>query len=377
MVQRQIQLLVSGKENRIISKLTEFFTRSSTRAPATSGMIVGRLYGNTLLPTGVLSATNAMTNSDIYATTALIASDISGMRFHSSDVIEQALNKPSSITPGFNFWQSVVAQMLLYGNAYVLINKNELVVTGFERLQDDQVQEVIVDDTGQALTYHVHFNDKRPDMYYDSSEILHFKLVSVGSDYNDQFFGKSPLISLVPELSINGLSNELAKSALQNGINPNIMIKVPEAQLDRGAKDTIRDGFVESTTGANFGKPIVLDASASVETLGIDNNVANLLDNLSFTKTQVSKAFGVPDSYLNGQGDQQSSIDMIAQMYDSSIQRYKNAIASELTLKLGTPVELAKEMTDDQAIARYLLLAENQVISSTDVNDLLKQKGIL
>lgn len=357
--------------------LRDFFTRSTTRAPANSGMLVGRLYGNNLLPTGVLSASNAMTNSDIYAVTTLISSDIAAMKWHATAPIEQALDKPNVYTAGYNFWQSVVAQMLLYGNAYVLINKTGDIVTGFEKLQDDQIGQVIVADDSSSLTYLVRFNDKRPDMYYDSSEILHFKLISVGSDTNDQYFGKSPLMSLVPELSAQGLSNELTKNTLQNGINPAVMIKVPEAKLDREVKDSIRDGFVDSTTGANFGKPIVLDSSADVSTLGINPEVTNFLKTVDFTKTQISKVFGIPDSYLNGQGDQQSSIEMISGLYSASISRYKNAIQSELSLKLGVPVEMTTEMTDDALINRYVLLADKQIVGTVEANAALKQKGII
>lgn len=358
-------------------KFRDFFTRSSTRAPVNRGMIVGRLYGNTLLPTGILSASTAMDNSDIYAVTTLISSDIAAMKWHATTTLEAVLDKPNTFTSGFNFWQSVVAKMLLYGNAYVLINRNGQDVTGFEQLQDDQVTSVIISDDGSDITYQVRFNDNRPETYFDSDEILHFKLISLGSDINDQYFGKSPLLSLAPEIAITNLSNELAKSALQNGINPSVMINVPEAQLDKEVKDSIRDGFVESTTGANYGKPIVVDSSAKVETLGISPEVANLLSNLAFTKTQIAKAFGVPDSYLMGQGDQQSSIEMIQGLYNTSITRYKNAIQSELTLKIGVPIEMSTEITDDAMINRFVTLADKQIISPVDANSALKQKGII
>lgn len=360
-----------------MSKFKDFFTRSSPRAPANSGMVVGRLYGNTIIPTGILSASNAMTNSDIYAITSLVASDIAGMEFHSTPLIETALNRPSKNINPFNFWQSVVAQMLLYGNAYVLINKQQDTITGFELVQDDQVSSIIVSDDGQDLTYLVHFNDKRPDAYYDANEILHFKLITAGSDTSSQYFGKSPLISLVPELSIQGLSNELTKSTLKNGINPAVLIKIPEAKLDRDVKTGIRDSFIDQSTGDNFGKPIVLDSSSELSQLGVSPEVTQLLNNLDFTKTQISKAFGVPDSYLMGQGDQQSSIEMIQGLYQNSITRYKNAIQYELSLKLGVPIEMATELTDDQLIARYTLLAENSIISPVDANQALKQKGII
>ncbi|WP_278363558.1 phage portal protein [Leuconostoc lactis] len=358
-------------------KFTDFFTRSSTRAPVNTGMIVGRLYGNTLLPTGVLSANTALTNSDIYAVTTLISSDIASMTWHHAGPAQDALNKPNDYTSSFNFWQSVTAKMLLYGNSYVLINRQGDTVTGFEQLQDDQVESVLISDDGKSITYEVRFNDDRPTAYYQPNEILHFKLISMGSNINDQYFGKSPLLSLAPEIGLTNLSNKLAETALQNGINPSVLISIPEAQLDKEVKDSIRDGFVDSTTGANYGKPIVIDSSAKLDTLDISPEVSKLLTNLSFTKTQISKAFGVPDSFLMGQGDQQSSIDMIKGMYNTSIGRYKNAIQSELQLKLGLPITINHDILDDELINRLVTLTDKGIISPVDANIALKEKGII
>lgn len=341
-------------------------------------MIVGRLYGNTLLPTGVLSANTALTNSDLYAVTMLISSDIAAMQWHNQGPLSGPLDRPNSYTSSFNFWQSVVAKMLLYGNSYVLIQRDDTgAVSGFEQIQDDQLESVLVNDDGSDITYQVRFNDDRPTTYYQPDEILHFKLLALGSSINDQFFGKSPLLSLAPEIGLTNLSNKLAESALQNGINPSMLITIPEAQLDKEVKDGIRDNFVSSTTGDNFGKPIVLDSSAKVEALGINPEISKLLSNLTFTRNQVAKAFGIPESYLQGKGDQQSSIAMTESMYAVAIDRYKNAIQSELQLKLGVPVTLSTEITDDALVVRLTTLTESTIISPADAQAILKDRGIL
>lgn len=358
--------------------IRDFFTRSSTQQPKSTGVIVGRMYGGAVLPTGILNGSSAMTNSDIYSVVNLVSSDLASMNFHTANpVIEQALNNPNRLNNQFTFWQSVVAQLLLYGNAYVLINKDQDIVTGFEKLEDNQVMSVTISDDGQDITYQVHFYDNRPDMYYDSSELLHFKLITVGDNSSERIFGKSPLISLVPELSIQQLTNRLSENTLKNAINPYVTIKVPDAKLDKDTKNNIRQSFIDGTTGDNYGKPVVLDSSADLGTLGVSPEVTNLLNNLNWTKTQVSKAFGVPDSYLMGQGDAQSNIVMIQDLYRGSIERYRNALTAELTMKLGTNVSLAEQVTDDAEIARLLLLQQNQVIGAADTKQALQDKGIL
>lgn len=319
-----------------------------------------------------------MTNSDIYSVVSLISSDIAGMKFHSDEVTEQLLNKPSQSINGFNFWQTVVSQMLLYGNAYCTINKDAKgVIQGITLLRDDQVSEIIISDS--ELTYLVNFDEaNKPSLYYSSDEILHFRLLTVGTDTSKQYFGRSPLVALAPEINIQNLSNNLTKSTLTNAISPSVAISVPQAQLEKDAKDRIRDSFVDSTSGDNFGKPIVLDASATLSMLNsLSPEVTSFLSNLDWTKQQISKAFGVPDSYLNGTGDQQSSIDMISQMYNSSIQRYKNPIIAELELKLGVPVALTNDITDDELIARMSGLVESQIVEPIEANQKLKDRGII
>jgi len=358
-------------------KLTEFFKRSSQQAPTNTAMVVGRLYGNQVLPTGILNTSNAMTNSDIYSVVSLISSDIAGMHFNTVDYVDKVLNKPSTVTNSYNFWQSVVAKMLLYGNAYCLINKDkDGNLSGLELIQDEQVMSLEVGQN-QSLTYAIHFYDERPDTYYDSSELLHFKLVSVGSDFNSQYFGISPLVSLVPELGLQSLSNKLAESALQNAINPSVLISVPDAQLDKEVKDNMRTAFVDQTTGDNFGKPIVLDASQQLTTLGVKPEITNMLSNVNFAKEQISKAFGINSGMLNGEGDAQSNLDQMTSLYNSSLQRYMNPIKYELEAKLNVPIQMSADITDDAVVTRINTLVTNQIISAADAQQLLKSKGII
>lgn len=69
-------------------------------------------------------------------------------------------------------------------------------------------------------------------------------------------------------------------------------------------------------------------------------DVAKLLAQVDWTTTQIAKVYGVPDSYLNGQGDQQSSLTMIQGFYSNALNRYAQAIASELNFKLNANIKV-------------------------------------
>lgn len=88
------------------------------------------------------------------------------------------------------------------------------------------------------------------------------------------------------------------------------------------------------------GGPIVLDDLETYTPLEMKADVAKLLAQVDWTTTQIAKVYGVPDSYLNGQGDQQSSLTMIQGFYSNALNRYAQAIASELNFKLNANIKV-------------------------------------
>ena len=63
----------------------------------------------------------------------------------------------------------------------------------------------------------------------------------------------------------------------------------------------------------------MLDDLESYTPLELQADVAKLLSQVDWTTTQIAKVYGVPDSYLNGQGDQQSSLTMIQGFYSNAL----------------------------------------------------------
>ena len=124
-----------------------------------------------------------------------------------------------------------------------------------------------------------------------------------------------------------------------------------------------------------------MDAGAKLETIDVTPNVAKLLDNATFAQTQIAKAFGIPDSYLNGQGDQQSSIEMIRSLYQNALTMYIRPIESELSFKLGSPVKLdvtsaidvdhQQELTNIQNLAKAGLMTPRQAFGLMLAHDIM------
>lgn len=294
----------------------------------------GKIVSNNLV-----DAEQALKNSDVYAVVNRIASDVANCDIDAPKNFHAALYNPNKIMNKFSFFQSILASMLLNGNAFVAIlhrNGNNI-PDNMELVPSQNVQMELTNN--QDILYTFSFDDGRPEKSLLSKDVLHFKLMATGYEQS-MYTGRSPLESLQDELQIQTQSHKLTLTTLLNGINPTMALEVPEAQLNSKTKNMMRDEVQEHMTGDNVGKVIVLDQSAKLNTISINADVAKFLNNYKFEQTQIAKAFGIPDSYLNGQGDQQSSSDMLRSLYISSLSPYIAPIESELTKKLGVSVKL-------------------------------------
>lgn len=323
------------------------------------------LSGGKIQTSTVVDANKAFRNSDVFAVVQRISSDIASCSFNGQQY-QTLLNNPFKLMNPYAGWQSVFIQLLLNGNAYVVMHENKKhLVTQFEPIPSDNVQLTLTDDA-EDIIYTVHYNDERNDEDIPSNRMLHFKLVTPGMDEN-QYTGVSPLISLVPELGIQDNSKKLTLTSLIHAIAPTNIYSTPNALTEPGAREQIREAFEEANTGDNAGRILVMDAGAELKTIDVTPNVSKLLDNATFSQTQIAKAFGIPDSYLNGQGDQQSSIEMIRSLYQNALTMYIRPIESELTFKLGAPVHLdvtsAIDVDHQNELNNIVSLAKNNLLT--------------
>ena len=337
--------------------------RSHTLANGTSPFMV--LSGGKIQTSTVVDANKAFRNSDVFAVVQRISSDIASCSFNGQQY-QTLLNNPFKLMNPYAGWQSVFIQLLLNGNAYVVMHENKKhLVTQFEPIPSDNVQLTLTDDA-EDIIYTVHYNDERNDEDIPSNRMLHFKLVTPGMDEN-QYTGVSPLISLVPELGIQDNSKKLTLTSLIHAIAPTNIYSTPNALTEPGAREQIREAFEKANTGDNAGRILVMDAGAELKTIDVTPNVSKLLDNATFSQTQIAKAFGIPDSYLNGQGDQQSSIEMIRSLYQNALTMYIRPIESELTFKLGAPVHLdvtsAIDVDHQNELNNIVNLAKNNLLT--------------
>ncbi|WKF86018.1 phage portal protein [Lacticaseibacillus pantheris] len=366
----------------MINPFAKFQQRSQTLPSADSSPYL--IQNGKGVPVHMVNARNALHNSDIFSVVNRISSDIASCAFIAPDPFTKVLRTPNNLINGYNFWQSVLCQLLLAGNSYVTITRDENnVPTRLELVATERV-EVILSDNAAGLVYRVTYNDERPQQEFDSQHMLHFRLLPSGQAEDHYLIGMSPLESLQTDVQMQELSNRLTISTLKNAIRPSTVLTVPQGVLDKDARQHIRDEFEEANTGDNQGHAMVLDQGLNMDTVSIDSDVASFLNNYTFSKEQIAKAFTIPSTYLEGNSDEQSSIEMIRELYISDLaSAYFAPISSELTAKFGVPItqDIAAflDPSHQKIIDNVAKLATGStpVLNAADALAILKEKGAL
>lgn len=284
-----------------------------------------------------ISAKEALMNSDIYSTIFQISGDLASSQIISDMTRYQGIiDNPSVTSNKHAFWQAVFAQLLLGGEAFIYRWRNVNGIDNhWEYLRPSQVSAYLLDD-GSGLIYNITFDEPRigVKMNVPQNDVLHFRLLSK----NGGMTGISPLSALSNELNIKNDSNKLTRAALSQSIMaPGILKITKEGKVNWKIKAMRAKEFMRQTQVANNG-PVVIDDLEEYSPLEIKSDIAKLLAQADWTGNQIAKVYGIPNSYLNGQGDQQSSLDQIKGMYANALSRYMESIVSELNNKLSTTI---------------------------------------
>ncbi len=248
----------------------------------------------------------------------------------------------------------------------------------WEYLRPSQVQPFLLED-GSGLIYNVSFDEPSIGLVeaIPQSDMIHIRLMS----QNGGKTGVSPLASLANELAIRDASNKLTLTALGRSIMaPGILTVEKGGLLTAKMKAARSKQFMKQMNDSNSG-PIVLDDLESYKPLEIQGNVAQLLNQANWTGAQIAKAYGVSDSVINGQGDQQSSIDMMNANYLQSLSRFSRSIVGELENKLAGKISLdlrpVSDPTGDSYANQLASLQKNGALAGNQVSWMLQQVGYL
>lgn len=334
--------------------------------------------------TGTVYTTNftglkALTNSDIYTGVNIIAGDIAQSPFKpvETTTIDESLmhilnKEPKENQSHYTMMYAVVSNLILTGNAYVLIHRNnDDSVKELEFVETQQVN--VIRDLATGL-YRYEVNMPYGNIMYkcDPRDILHFKLSTT-----DGWLGRSPLLSLNDEISLqtNGLkvlNNFFSKGVFSGGI-----LKLFDGTVNNSGKKQIRDDF-EAVNGN--GGVVVIDDSQEFTESKINTEVLKLIQANKFSTQQIAKVLGIPVSRFGQELVNSSDTGQNDIYIASTIAMYESSICDEINLKLGVELELdLSKLRQDTKEDRLRRIAEGRVKSefaqALTVNDAREYLG--
>lgn len=334
--------------------------------------------------TGTVYTTNftglkALTNSDIYTGVNIIAGDIAQSPFKpvETTTIDESLlhilnKEPKENQSHYTMMYAVVSNLILTGNAYVLIHRNnDDSVKELEFVETQQVN--VIRDLATGL-YRYEVNMPYGNIMYKCNprDILHFKLSTT-----DGWLGRSPLLSLNDEISLqtNGLkvlNNFFSKGVFSGGI-----LKLLNGTVNNSAKKQIRDDF-EAVNGN--GGVVVIDDSQEFTDSKINTEVLKLIQANKFSTQQIAKVLGIPVSRFGQELVNSSDTGQNDIYIASTIAMYESSICDEINLKLGVELELdLSKLRQDTKEDRLRRIAEGRVTSefaqALTVNDAREYLG--
>lgn len=194
-------------------------------------------------------------------------------------------SSPNEDMTAFQFWQSVVASMLLHGNAYCEIHRatGKVIALDFllphrvrlDRGQDDRIRYYYASKTGKPREM-------------PRENVLHIPAFSLD--------GRSGLSAIQFGAEVFGgamAADAAANSTFKNGLLPAVAFSVDRI-LKPDQRDEFRD-YVDKISGAlNAGKSPVLEHGVKAENIGIPPSDAQLLESRAHGVEEVCRWFGVP-----------------------------------------------------------------------------------
>lgn len=290
-----------------------------------------------------ITGEKALRNSDIFTGINIISGDLGQSKFRptkNSEVDEQFLKminkRPNNKQSHYMFMYATVANLILSGNSYALIHRDKLgVVESLEFVKPEQVN-VIQNVTTGEWTYDVTM-DYGSIMYKCKPEdILHFRITTV-----DGFLGRSPLLSLKDEVSMQSNGSKILSKFFANGVFGGGILKLKGGYVDNETKAKIRQDFEKANGGStNSNGVIVLDETTEFQEYKMNTDILKLIQGNKFSTQQIAKVLGIP---LNRFGmELVNSTDSGANdiYIASTISQYERAICDEIEIKTGNELEL-------------------------------------
>ena len=261
----------------------------------------------------------------------------------------------------YNFMKKLISDVLLRGNAYCYLKRNEQGdVVDIIHLEPNDVM-VIWDKKKQELYYQIPFLSK-------VQKIQAFDIIHLQNNSNDGIHGQSVLSFAARQLQIAHGAENSAKQIFQSGGQPARGVLSTLSPISKAQKQQLAQNWTQSTNGV-----LVLGGDMKFTPLSANAEEMQLLDSRKFNAIEICSFFGVPPSLL-GLGDKTSNVEDLMNLFlTTTIQNYISMIEHEFSRKMFSPQSQGKYKidVDENSMLRMSKSAQAAFFSS------MIERGIL
>lgn len=189
------------------------------------------------------------------------------------------------------FWETVLLNLLVHGNAYCRIERMGGKITSLMPLMSSQIDVSLLNDG--AITYRMSDEKGNVDVYAEKS-IWHLKLMGNG------ITGLSPLAYQRNTLGIAQAAEKAVSNVYKNGAKPSGVLKL-DRMLTKAQRDEVRGAFATLTTGNN-NRLMVLEKGTDFQSISLSPQDIELLASRKFQISEICRWYGVPSVMVNDNG---------------------------------------------------------------------------
>lgn len=308
----------------------------STGSPDRSiGLQSSAPAGYTATAAAAVSFDSAMQISAVWAAVRLIAETIASLPFElyktdgknrtkatDHDLYRVLTLRPNQYQTDVEFWESIVLNLAISGNAYAIIQRAGKRIVGLLPVSSSSVETELLSD-GTVVHSYITTTGRT---VYSSANIWHIKLFGNG------IIGMSPLSYARQSVGIAIAADNRVTKIFSNGAKPSGILTIDKT-LTQEQRTQVRNSFSEMTEG-NEDRLFVLEAGMQYQQVSMTPQDIQMLDSRRFQIEDIGRFFGVPSILLNqtfGQSSLGSNVAEIMQaFYKLSLRPYLEKIEASI-----------------------------------------------
>lgn len=347
------------------------WTSALLTPPASSGIAVSREtvlgYPAVWRGTNLIASTTARLPLNLYKRQA-----DNGRTLADTHPGYNVVQHPDTIISKFLFFQTLISHVILKGNGYALITKNEFA---------DPIKLTILDPE-QTFPVKV-VGNSTVDIVYTSrigntmlkllpEELLHFRALS-----HDGICGYAITDILRESLGLGLALQKFGSIYFKNNARPGTVVELPGFFKDDEEVQKFREGWEGTHAGLdNAHKLSILQGGARVSTPQVNNEQAQWILAREFEIKSIANIMGIPPHKLGAAiNANYNSLEQENKSFLSDLEPYLTMVEEELNLKLLTEIQKQRESHyfefKREALERADTRTENDTLTQQVNNGLL------